>query len=254
MRYEKDTDALSFNLSEEETTSLLTEVHKAFGTEIIDILLTALGLAFKKIHGLNYLLVSMEGHGREEILDDVDINRTIGWFTTIYPVLLNISYENDLSRQIKEVKETLRRLPNKGIGYGIFKYLTASEHKNEVNFELNPQISFNYLGQFDADVKQLSSSSIRISHIPTGSNISTNEKKPYDLDISGMIADKQLKMSILFSKKQFKRETMAILWNCFAAELRQIIYHCLSRDETEVTPGDFTYKGLSMDQFDKLFG
>jgi non-ribosomal peptide synthase protein (TIGR01720 family) len=251
-RFEIDSDALSSNLSEEETASLLTEVHKAFGTEINDILLTALGLAFKKIQGHNYLLITMEGHGREQILDDVDINRTIGWFTTIYPVLLNISYESDLSRQIKEVKEILRRLPNKGIGYGILKYLTAGEHKKEINFGLNPQISFNYLGQFDSDVEQMSS--IRISNIPTGNTSSTKVRRPYDLDISGMIADKQLRMTILFSKKQFKRKTIETLWNCFEAELRHIISFCLSRDETEVTPGDFTFKGLSIDQFDKLFG
>jgi non-ribosomal peptide synthase protein (TIGR01720 family) len=194
----------------------------------------------------------MEGHGREQIMEDADINRTVGWFTSIYPILIDISYESDLSRQIKEVKEMLRRLPNKGIGYGILRYLTAHEHKNEMQFKLNPRISFNYLGQFDSDVEQMTSS--KISKFPIGSPRSPEARMPYDLDISGMIAHKQLTMSILFSKKQFKRETIERLWNCFKEELSHVISFCLSREEAEVTPGDFTFKGVSIEQFDKLFG
>jgi len=249
--YMKDSDTLSFSLNEEETHQLLTETNKAFGTEINDILLTTLGLAFKKIYGHRYLLIALEGHGREQILADVDINRTIGFFTSEYPVLLDISYESDLSRQIMEIKDTLHKLPNRGIGYGILKYLTAKEHKKEIEFRLNPQVSFNYLGQFDADVTQLAS--FEISTMPTGDLQSMNMERPYDFEISGMITNKQLAMSIIFSKKQYKRETIETLTARYKAELKRIISYCSSRGEAEVSPSDFTYKGLSIDQLDQLF-
>ncbi|MEE2577461.1 condensation domain-containing protein, partial [Pseudomonas aeruginosa] len=77
----------------------------------------------KDITGENKLKVMMEGHGREDILEGVDITRTIGWFTTMYPVLLDAGEEKALSQHIKMVKETLRKIPNKGIGYGLLKYM-----------------------------------------------------------------------------------------------------------------------------------
>jgi non-ribosomal peptide synthase protein (TIGR01720 family) len=167
-------------------------------------------------------------------------------------VVLDISYDNDLTRQIKEIKETLHRLPNKGIGYGILKYLTAKEHKKEVQFKLNPQFSFNYLGQFDADVEQMSS--FEISNMPTGNSISMKEKRPFDFDISGMIVKNRLNVSISFNKKQYKKETVENLVNHYKSTLSQVIDFSSNQQETETTPSDFTYKGLSIDQLDQLFG
>jgi len=152
-----NTKTLSFSLSEAETGLFLTKVNEALGTDSNDILLTALGLSLKKTWGHQRYLAALEGHGREEIFNHMDISRTIGWFTTIFPVILDISYDHDLSRQIKEIKETLRHVPGKGIGYGMLKYLTSKTHKKDMEFKLKPQISFNYLGQFDADIKQISS-------------------------------------------------------------------------------------------------
>ncbi|UCH96765.1 MAG: AMP-binding protein, partial [Candidatus Aminicenantes bacterium] len=108
----KDTVSVSFTLREEETERLLTKVNETFGTEINDILLAALGMGINKTFGQARVLIELEGHGREQIPEDIDISRTVGWFTSLYPVLMDISHAGDTGRQIKEIKETLRRIPN----------------------------------------------------------------------------------------------------------------------------------------------
>jgi len=248
--YIKDTTNVSFTLGNEQTGLLLTKVNEAFRTEINDILLTALGMAVKKTFGQDRVLIALEGHGREQILEDMDIGRTVGWFTSVYPVLVDNSYAGDLGRQIKEIKETLRRIPNKGIGYGILKYLTREENKKEIEFKLKPQISFNYLGQFDTDVKQISS--FEIAKESGGNSRSLKNRREYILDVSGMMSGDRLTMTISYNKTHFKTGTMTSLIRNFKSEIKHLIALCSSKDKTGFTPADFTYKGLSMEKVDEL--
>lgn len=150
---------LRISLSQTETEQLLKEAHKAYNTQINDLLLTALLIASRQLTGENRLKILMEGHGRDDILQDVDITRTVGWFTAMYPVFIDLEDEADLSVMIKIVKETLRKIPNNGIGYGILKYLRKDEGllKDE-----KPPILFNYLGELDHDLttEQFSSSKL----------------------------------------------------------------------------------------------
>jgi non-ribosomal peptide synthase protein (TIGR01720 family) len=225
-------------------------VNEAFSTEINDILLTALGLSVSKTFGIIRVLIALEGHGREEIIKDIDISRTVGWFTSLFPVVLDMSYKDDLSRQIKEVKENLHQVPDKGIGYGILKYLTAEENKKDIQFKLKPRISFNYLGQFGRDAERVS---FGIDNTSVGMLRHPQEHAEYELDINGMIANKELSISVIFSKKQFKIETMETLVNNYREELGRIISYCISQEEKQQTPSDFTYKELSMEQLDSIF-
>lgn len=243
-----DTLRHSFRLSGEETQQLLTKANFAFGTEINDILLTALGIAFKKTFGHDRLMIALEGHGREEILEDVDINRTVGWFTSVYPVVVDFSREL-LARQVKEVKETLRRVPNKGIGYGILKYITSPGNKEDITFKLSPAVSFNYLGQFDQDIPK---TTFGIASESAGPDVSHEEIRQYELDISGMLANKQLVMSIDYSGKRFHRDTIGRLAEAFKSALHEVITFCSSREHQELTPSDLTYTGLSIEELEKL--
>jgi non-ribosomal peptide synthase protein (TIGR01720 family) len=248
----EDAAGLSFSLGKEETGQLLTTVNVPFGTDINDILLTALGLAIKGTFESNPVLIALEGHGREEIIKDIDITRTVGWFTSVYPVLLDISYADDLSRQIKEIKESLLQVPHKGIGYGILEYLTAGEYKREIDFKLAPQISFNYLGQFDTDVEQMSS--FKIARESTGKRLGNKGQRRHSFDVSGLISDKQLSLSIVYNKKQYKAETVKTLMDHYMTELKRIISYCSAREKRELTPGDLTYGKLSIDTLDRIAG
>ena len=246
----EDMVTLTFQLDKTETGHILTKANRAFNTEINDILLTALGLGISKTFGHKRAVIALEGHGREEILGDVNIKRTVGWFTSMFPVVLDMTYETDLARQLIEVKETLRRIPNKGVGYGILKYLTAEENKKEVNFKLKPRVSFNYFGQFDTDLANLSFS---LAKETAGTMQSLKRDREFLLDVVGMIVENHLEIGIAYNKKHFKTETIETLKNKFHEALQQIISLCSAREIVEATPGDFSYKKLSIDELNTIF-
>ncbi|MCU0288494.1 MAG: condensation domain-containing protein, partial [Acidobacteria bacterium] len=247
--YVKDTENVSFKLDEVETGRLLTQVNRAFGTEINDILLTALGLALQKTFGKEKYAVALEGHGREELLANVNISRTVGWFTAVYPVVLDISYPDDPGYQVKVIKENLRNIPHKGTGYGILKYLTAEAHKEDITFTLKPSVSFNYLGQFGSDVRDLS---FAVTNEPVGHIQDLHAQRDFDFDINGMTAEKQLQIVITYNRTHYKKETAGKLNENLKKELLRLIDYCSSRERREFTPSDFTYKGLSVEFLGKL--
>src|SRR5690606_28111466 len=138
----KDMVEIPIEFSQKETRQLLTDVHQAYHTEVTDFLLAALGLTLQEWTGQARIAVNLEGHGREQIDDQIDVTRTIGWFTSMFPLILQIP-DHSVSQVIKTVKETMRSVPRKGIGYGILKYL-ARDPKLASDFR--PEICFNYLG------------------------------------------------------------------------------------------------------------
>jgi len=142
-------ETVLMKLGKEETGKLLRDVNRPYNTEIDDILLTALAMTIREWSGNENVAINMEGHGRENIMENIDISRTVGWFTSQYPLLLDLQPpgDEDVGQWIRNVKETLRRVPNKGIGYGILRYLTSREKKEGIDFKCHPEISFNYLGQ-----------------------------------------------------------------------------------------------------------
>ncbi|MEO1801677.1 MAG: amino acid adenylation domain-containing protein, partial [Cyanobacteria bacterium J06629_2] len=137
---------VSISLDAANTEALLTKVSQAYNTRIDDILLTALIKSFYISTNAKELRFDLENYGREQIADNIDLTRTVGWFTTIYPVQLKIDSINSLGATIKSVKEQLRTFQNKGFNYGILKYLN-SESSQQLQQLPSPQISFNYLGQ-----------------------------------------------------------------------------------------------------------
>ena len=118
-----DAVTLRAELDATETEALLTRAHRAYDTQINDLLLTALARAAQACCSMDRMRVLLEGHGREEIAAGIDITRTVGWFTTIYPVALDISGAATVAESIPRIRAGLRRIPNKGIGYGILRYL-----------------------------------------------------------------------------------------------------------------------------------
>ena len=135
---EGDAQSLIASLSSKETQTLLQAVSVAHGTHIDDMLLAALGSALEVLTPGPWL-VEVEGHGREELFDDIDLSRTVGWFTTVYPVLLEPGADPLM------VRDTRRNLRHGGIDYGVLRYLARHPELNAICSD----ICFNYLGQFD---------------------------------------------------------------------------------------------------------
>jgi amino acid adenylation domain-containing protein/non-ribosomal peptide synthase protein (TIGR01720 family) len=244
-----DNAHIQCELTEEETEKLLKQVNLAYNTEVNDILLTALGLTITEWAGEGSVLVNLEGHGREEIIKDIDISRTVGWFTSQYPVVLNMSGDRDLAYKIKAVKESLRQIPNKGIGYEILKYMTLSENKGVLQCNLKPEINFNYLGQFDGDVN---TELFTVSDIPAGKFISPYMENLYKLDINGIVTNGRLTLNITYHKGEYENSTIRTIAENFRENLLSVIDHCVALDTTEMTPSDFTFKNITMEGLEDL--
>ncbi|WP_143760417.1 non-ribosomal peptide synthetase, partial [Paenibacillus sp. FSL R5-0765] len=242
-----DSESLFVRLTPEETELLLKRVHRAYNTEMNDILVTALGIALRKWTGHERVRINLEGHGRESIGTDIDITRTVGWFTTKFPVVLEPETDRDLSYQIKQVKENLRRIPNKGLGYGICRYLSKLE--DELVWGAEPEINFNYLGQFDDDVDQ---DEIGISSYSSGSPASDRQARSFVLDINGMVLDGALSLDLSYSRKQYRKETMEALAQRLEQSLRDLIIHCAGKENTELTPSDVQFKGLTIAELEQI--
>ncbi|WP_404581180.1 amino acid adenylation domain-containing protein [Paenibacillus sp. RC21] len=243
-----DSEAVAVRWTATETGQLLKYAHKAYSTEINDLLLTALGIAINKWKGLGKVAVHLEGHGRESMIPGLDITRTVGWFTSQYPVVLQIDAGDELSRQIKQTKEMLRQMTNKGMGYGLLRYLAASNTHDIC--EIRPDISFNYLGQFDQDMEN---SSIQLSPYSSGPDMSSLQERPYTLDINGMITGGVLSMGIGFSRKDYRKETMEQLAELMHDSLLDIITHCTQKATSpELTPSDIMLTGITMAELEQL--
>ncbi len=230
-------------LSEKETELLLRGVNHAYNTRADDLLLTALVKAFKSWTGEDRILILLEGHGRESVIKDIDISRTVGWFTSMCPVLLTLPETEDSGQQIKEIKETLRKIPNRGIGYGLLRYLAEDD---EISALPQSEISFNYLGQFDedADTKWFS-----FAEESPGQMVSSSQKRPHALDINGMVLKKQLNLAITYDGTRFLKATIQRFLENYCGALRELIEHCQNRKEKEKTPGDFSYSDLTLGEF-----
>ncbi|MEK5321778.1 amino acid adenylation domain-containing protein [Paenibacillus sp. FSL L8-0644] len=244
---QQDSESLFVRLTPEETELLLKRVHRAYNTEMNDILVTALGIAVRKWTGHERVRINLEGHGRESIGTDIDITRTVGWFTTKFPVVLEPETDRDLAYQIKQVKESLRRIPNKGLGYGICRYLSKSE--DGFVWGAEPEINFNYLGQFDDDVNQ---DEIGISSYSSGSPTSDRQARSFVLDINGMVLDGALSLDLSYSRKQYHKVTMEAFAQRLEQSLRELIIHCAGKENTELTPSDVQFKGLTIAELEQI--
>ena len=222
---------LQIRLNNETTDKLIHEVNHAYGTETKDILLCALGLAVKKWSGQDNIAIALEGHGREKLPKKINIDRTIGWFTAIYPVVITIS--DDLGTSIIDTKEMVRRIPNHGIGYGVLKYLSNySEHLPEVR----PDICFNYAGVVDSEIRSMED--YTISELPSGNTVSAANDANYVITINAGIIDGKLGFDVLFAcnfedgeKESFKK--------AFHSAIDEIVIHCANKNIITRTASDY---------------
>ncbi|WP_255668415.1 non-ribosomal peptide synthetase [Brevibacillus daliensis] len=221
------------------TEKLLTKVNKAYSTEINDILLSALTFTIANFNQTERILINLESHGREQIVDDVDITRTVGWFTSQYPVVLHT--KDRVSDLIKNTKDTLRRIPRKGIGYGILRYLSPFELKAI----RKPDISFNYLGQFDENI---SGENFTLSDISPGDSVSKDSGRLYPLNISAMVLHKQFSLTLSYIREEFTDETVEGLLQRYIESLKLIIDHCISQEHVEITASDLTDENISWEE------
>ncbi len=233
----KGPQTAALELSKEYTEQLLKKVHHAYKTEINDILLAALGLAITDCTGVEKAVIELEGHGREDIIPDINVSRTVGWFTSAFPVVLDIVNHYDLETVISKTKDMMRRIPSKGVGHGILKYLTAEENKGNMVFKIKPEIGFNYLGQFG---EQVDNPFFGTANISTGTAICPEARSIYPIYINGWISNQKLKISVNYDTDVYDKKLISTLSEKYLERLQQLIDYCSGKKNTELTTSDFS--------------
>jgi amino acid adenylation domain-containing protein/non-ribosomal peptide synthase protein (TIGR01720 family) len=231
-----------------QTQHLLQGVSSAYHTEINDVLLTALGRTLSAWNGSSGIVVGVEGHGREDIAAGVDISRTVGWFTSLYPVFLHTGMEEEPGNLLKSVKEQLRKITDKGLGYGVLKYI----NKVPALQEKDPwDIVFNYLGQSDNIIQQ--DSYLGMAAESSGAAVAANLKVNEKIGVDCLVQGGELIIQWKYSSKHFDAGTIDYLAADYLTKLEALISHCVAQPETAYTPADYGLgQEISWEELDRF--
>jgi len=246
------TASVAVELGPEETLALLQEAPRAYRTQVNDLLLAALVRVFAAWTGEGTLGIDLEGHGREEIFPGVDLSRTIGWFTTLFPVALTLPPGAGPRKAIQEVKETLRAVPHRGLGYGLLRYLAASETGERLAALPAPEVSFNYLGRFDPAVGEGG----LFAFAPEAPRGAGGEITPgrHLFAVDALVLGDRLRINWTYDPGRHLPATAERLARGFLAEITALVAHCLSPEAGGFTPSDFPLAGLGQAALDRVIG
>ncbi|MGH3806800.1 MAG: amino acid adenylation domain-containing protein, partial [Pseudonocardiaceae bacterium] len=251
--------SVTVRLDPELTRALLQDVPGVYRTQINDVLLAALGRVLSRWTGRVQVSVDVEGHGREDVFAGVDLSRTVGWFTTMFPLGLDIPSQDDLGGLFKSVKEQLRGVPGRGLGYGALRYLTQDSALTD---QPTPQVSFNYLGRSDwPDEKHPHHGPDRdgesLFHAVSGgldSDASPHAPRAHVLDVVGRVEQQCLEFIWSYSHNLHHHNTISALAQDMLTMLEDIVEHCARPDAGGATPSDFPLVRLDQDVVDLLVG
>lgn len=238
-------------LTAEETRALLTDLPRTFNTQINDALMLALVQTMSDWIGCNVLSVDLEGHGRESILEGVDPSRTVGWFTTLYPVRLELPEATGTGARLDAVKQQLRAIPHHGMGFGLLRYLNRNPRvAAALGHGQKSEISFLYMGQFD---QTFSGDALFVPAAePVGHPHDPEGERPYLLEINCLIKNGQLCMSWTYSRNRHCMETVRSLAQSYMGALRSMIAHAQSPAESTPVAPSFSGVGLSVDDIAEI--
>ncbi len=272
----QNTKNISISFDTDLTHRLVYEVNKAYNTDVNEVLLCAFDISLAKTIGNKPYPIMLEAHGREEMFQGVDVSRTLGWFTTLYPFILNtvetnksknltniiwapddqinkdISEETeDISLKLISIKDRMRKIPNKGFGFGILKFLkNSSNDNNQMRDFLLPSICFNYLGQF---APAPANSGIEVTPLSSDITVNMQTELLYWLDINSFIKDNRLFADFTYCPEIINSSKAEELVKNFNSALMKIADHCTLKTDTALTASDFSSTDLDLEQLEDIF-
>ena len=238
---------LEVELDADATRALLRDVPAAYRSEINDALLTALLLSARTLCGQDRLLLAMEGHGREDLFEDIDVSRTVGWFTSLYPLSLRLPEREDIGDCLKSVKEQLRAVPGRGIAYGAVRHAGGDAALARVP---QPAMSFNYLGQFDQVMSAGALFDLATEH--PGPMHAAHERRSNALDIVAFVREGRLKIAFAFASAHLDAAAVEVWAQAYIDALHALIAHCAEPAHCGFTPSDVPLLQRDQSQLDAL--
>ncbi|WP_457934200.1 amino acid adenylation domain-containing protein [Pseudoalteromonas sp. SCSIO 43210] len=249
------TQKVSFTLDKAETELLLQLSNSTYRTHINELLLSGMHLGLCRWGGLDSVKFIFESHGRDVPFSDQDISQTLGWFTSFYPVYIEQANEGQdiqahLKQVILKVKETLRAIPNNGLGYGLLKY-----NHNEANAQLShdyQSVAFNYLGVFDADKQMASLGSNSFSEAKEGRGEHQSGRHPrwHKLGLNGWVKQGQLSFTLDYSALEYSKHNMQGLVKELKQGMLDVIAHC-QQAQPCFTPSDYPLANVKQTELAK---
>ncbi len=228
--------------------SLCSSANFAYNTETFHLLLTVFSRALCKWTGVKALLVNLEGHGRENFIHGVDASRTVGWFTSTYPVLLVAGGE--VEDAVKSVKEAVREVPEKGFGFGVLRWLDGglSDEDKALLGSLQPCINFNYLGM----QQDTYSGDISMKALPAEITVDEEYESNWVLDIVASQVDSVLSLEIRYPCALYSEEVLAGFLEQLDNTANEIVMHCAGKTSGEKTASDFTVTKLRQEDLENI--
>lgn len=243
---------LIVTLPPSDTRLLLHRCAHAYRTQINDLLLTAWSLMLSAWTGQGTVAFRLEGHGREHSVSDMNLTRTIGWFTSMFPVCIRLSADAPLGETIKSVKEQLRRVPDRGISYGALRYCHPDEALRTALTASEPQALFNYLGQFDQAEAGEANEWLSFTRDAAQDHSSPRNHGTSLLELNCSIVQGQLHLFMKYSRRHYEEATIAGLAESFISYLCSIIEHCEGKESEEFTPSDFPLVSIEQHLLDRI--
>ncbi|HEX7154384.1 MAG TPA: amino acid adenylation domain-containing protein [Thermoanaerobaculia bacterium] len=242
-------------LTAAETQALLQRSASAYRTTVNELLLSGVYLGIREwtgntgvADGFYGLRLALEGHGRETLFERLDTTQTVGWFTTVYPLTLH-SRSGHVADVIKAIKEQYRALPNNGIGFGVLRHVAHDAELLARDAANEPQLVFNYLGQFDQSVN--ADTAFQAAAESTGQSHGEDQPRGCNLVLNGKVAGGELAFALDYSSLQYRPETMAALARSIEDGLRAVIEHCTSIERGAFTPSDFPLATVTQERLDE---
>jgi amino acid adenylation domain-containing protein/non-ribosomal peptide synthase protein (TIGR01720 family)/FkbM family methyltransferase len=232
-----------FVIQESDTKLLLHEANMPFNTYVNELLLAALAITLSEIFSIQDVLIELEGHGRENIVPSLDITRTVGWFTSVYPVILHTDENRDVVKTIIGIKENIRKIPQRGVGFGILKYLSK-----KINLAA-AHITFNYLGQFDEDFDD---TMFRPASDPTGPTFNLGQSNKYILEFTAIVMDRQMSIEISYNSTIVSTHDAMNIADTYKQSILKVLDHCSNAAAGQLTPSDLSISNISLEELNTI--
>jgi amino acid adenylation domain-containing protein/non-ribosomal peptide synthase protein (TIGR01720 family)/FkbM family methyltransferase len=242
--------SVTVSLNARETKALLHHAPKALGADVAEVLLTAATQTLAAWSGSDTILFELEGHGREPIGDHIDVSRTVGWFTTAFPVALTAPAGAEPGEALRGIKEQLRAVPRKGIGYGMLRYLAGDRDlRSRLEARPQPQVAFNYLGRFaDASREGLFVAADGV----LGPLSAPQNARAHLIEINAAVSGGCLRVEWRYCEQIHDAATIEPRAQAFAETLRGLVAHCARQRRRRFTPSDFRLARIDQRTLDEL--
>ena len=226
-----DSDCHQISLLSAEESARLLKVSRQSSRDIKILLLAGLEYAFQEWSGNRKISVTLLGHGREKVLEDLDITRTCGWIDVGYPVVLEMKFDDDISGQVDHIKETLMKIPNNGMGHDVLRFITSPENKRSLEFKLKPDILFNFLGQVgqegDDQLAQFTVSPI--SDSLGALHRTVNQDRDHTFEMNLIINENGLEIQLNYNQYEYRKSTIETIIHGYRGNLQRIISHYMEK-------------------------